>query len=108
MQQNRAMMNNGADKHAAHKLPSEAGLGLKDKLKDMMATEKQLLNHYQHAVNEVVSDDMRNLFLDNRNAVQGAHTGFYYDLFKLGACHADIATPRQISDAIKEFYQAET
>lgn len=96
-----------AGKHAAHS-QQKTGLGPSDTLKDMMATEKQLLSHYQHAINEAVSDDLRNLFLDNRNAIQGAHTGFYYGLFKLGACHSDIATPRQIGDALREFYQGET
>ena len=92
-------------KQVSEELPKvkDATVNLRDRLNDILADEKHILINYQIAINEIINDDLRNLLLENRNKIQGAHTGFFNELFNLGEYQADIATSPQIRDALVVF-----
>lgn len=97
-------------KQVSDELPKvkDATINLRDRLNDMLLDEKQLLNNYQTAINEMINDDLRDLLVGNRNSIQGAQISFYNDMFNLGEYQSDIATPQQISDTLNVFNNYKT
>jgi hypothetical protein len=81
----------------------DATINLRDRLNDMLLDEKQLLNNYQTAINEMINDDLRDLLVGNRNSIQGAQIGLYNDMFNLGEYQSDVATVQQVSDTLEIF-----
>ncbi|MGI6711501.1 MAG: spore coat protein [Bacillota bacterium] len=86
----------------------DANVNLRDRLNDVLSDEKQLLVNYQIAINEAINDDLCNLLIENRNKIQGAHTGFFNEMFNLGEYQADVATNLQIKDAFDVFNNYKT
>ncbi|MGE4283208.1 MAG: spore coat protein [Clostridia bacterium] len=97
-------------KQTSGELPKvkDANVNLRDRLNDSLLDEKQILVNYQIAINEVINDDLRNLLTDTRNKIQGAHTGFFNELFNLGEYQADVATTPQIKDTLDVFNNYKT
>lgn len=97
-------------KQVSDELPKvkDASINLRDRLNDLLLDEKQLLVNYQIAINEMINDDLRDLFVQNRNIIQGAQVGYFNDLFNLGEYQSDIATPPQISDTLDVFNNYKT
>ena len=97
-------------KQVSNELPKvkDASINLRDRLNDMLLDEKQLLNNYQTAINEIINDDLRDLLVGNRTSIQGAQVGFFNDMFNLGEYQMDIATPQQISDTLDVFNNYKT
>lgn len=87
-------------KTVSNELPKvkDVNLNVRDKLNDILFYEKHNLVNYQIATNEIINDDLRELLINNRNKLQGAHTSLFNELFNLGEYQADIATKPQISD----------
>jgi len=92
-------------KTVSNELPKvkDVNINLRDKLNDILMVEKHNLVSYQIAINEIINDDLRNLLIDNRNKIQGMHTGFFNELFNLGEYQADVASTPQIKDTIDVF-----
>lgn len=76
----------------------DANLNIRDKFNDILFYEKHNLVGYQTAANEIINDDLRELVINNRNNIQGAHTSLFSELFNLGEYQSDVATKQQISD----------
>lgn len=92
-------------KTVSNELPKvkDANFNVRDMLNDILIVEKHNLVSYQIAVNEIINDDLRNLLIENRNRIQGMHTGFFNELFNLGEYQADVATTPQIKDTFDVF-----
>jgi len=92
-------------KTVSNELPKvkDASLNVRDKLNDILFYEKHNLVNYQIAINEMISDDLRGLLINNHKNVQGAHTNLFNELFNLGEYQADAATKPQISDIFDVF-----
>ena len=92
-------------KRVSPELPKvkDANVNLRDRLNDILSDEKHLLVNYQIAINEMINDDLRNVLINNRDRIQGMHTGFFNELFNLGEYQADVATNPQIRDAFDVF-----
>lgn len=78
-------------------------INVRDRLNDVLLTEKHNLISYQIGINEVVNDDLRNVVISNRNKIQDMHTRFFNEMFNLGEYQVDIATNIQISDSVQVF-----
>ena len=92
-------------KQVSGELPKvkDPNINLRDRLNDSLLDEKHILVNYQIAINEAINDDLRNLLIDNRSKIQGAHTGFFNEMFNLGKYQADVATSAQINDMLDIF-----
>lgn len=100
--------NNGVQKIGkplSDKLPKvkDANVNLRDRLNDILSDEKHNLVNYQIAINEAINDDLRDLLMDNRNRIQGAHNSIFNELFSLGEYQSDVANNQQIRDALDIF-----
>ncbi|NLD48961.1 MAG: spore coat protein [Clostridiaceae bacterium] len=81
----------------------DANVNLRDRMNDILLDQKNMLVSYQIAINEILNDDLRNLLADNRNKLQGAHTGLINGLFDMGEYQADVADKPQIKDVLDVF-----
>ncbi len=92
-------------KTVSNKLPKvkDANVNFRDRLNDVLFTEKHQLVNYQIATNEIINDDLRSLLISNRNKLQGIHSTMFEELFNLGEYQADMATPAQIKDIYDVF-----
>jgi hypothetical protein len=92
-------------KQVSSELPmvKDANVNVRDRLNDILLTEKHNLLSYQVGINEIINDDLRNIANDNRNSLQDIHTRFFNELFNLGEYQADVATMQQIKDTVDIF-----
>ena len=92
-------------KNVSNELPKikDASMNIRDKLNDMLLTEKHNLVNYQIAINEIINDDLRTLLINNQRKIQGTHTNLFNELFNLGEYQADAATMPQVSDIYDVF-----
>jgi hypothetical protein len=92
-------------KKVSNELPKvkDPSINLRDKLNDVLSSEKHNLVNYQIAINEMINDDLRNVLMDNRNRIQDSHTILFNELFNLGEYQADAATGPQIQDIFDVF-----
>ncbi len=92
-------------KRVTDKLPKEKdiSINLRDKVNDVLLSEKHNLVTYQIGINEAINEDLRNLLIKNRNALQGLHGRCFNELFNLGEYQAEIATGPQIADTASIF-----
>lgn len=81
----------------------DPNINVRDRLNDMLMTEKHNLVSYQIGINEVINDDLRQLVMDNCKKLQELHTRFFNEMFNLGEYQADIATSAQITDTSDVF-----
>lgn len=81
----------------------DANVNFRDRLNDVLATEKHNLITYQIAINEMINDDLRNVLLDGRNRLQEVQVRFFNELFNIGEYQADIATIAHIADTAEVF-----
>ncbi len=97
-------------KTVSNELPKvkDANMNLRDRLNDVLSTEKHSLVNYQIAINEMINDDLRSLLTTNRDRLQGNHTSFFNELFNLGEYQADAATQPQIADTFDVFNNYKT
>jgi hypothetical protein len=92
-------------KTVSNELPKvkDANINTRDRLNDILLTEKHNLTSYQIAINEIINDDLRKVIINNRNSLQDGHTRFFNELFNLGEYQADAAIPAQIKDTFDVF-----
>lgn len=97
-------------KEVSPQLPKvkDANVNLRDRLNDILLTEKHNLTSYQYAINEIINDDLRRVIIANRNSLQEAHTSLFNELFNLGEYQADAAVPAQIKDTSEVFNNYKT
>lgn len=97
-------------KQVSNELPKvkDANINLRDRLNDILFTEKHNLVSYQVAINEIINDDLRKIITDNRNSIQDAHSRIFNEMFNLGEYQADIATNAQIADTYDVFSNYKT
>mgnify|MGYP000888391748 CR=1 FL=1 len=81
----------------------DPNVNLRDRLNDILLTEKQNLSNYQTGINEMINDDLRQVLIDNRNRLQGIQIKFFDEMFNLGEYQADLASPAQIADSTDVF-----
>jgi hypothetical protein len=97
-------------KTVSNELPrvKDANVNLRDRLNDILLTEKHNLVSYQTGINEIINNDLRSLLIENRNKLQSVHTRFFNELFNLGEYQADVATAPQIKDTSDTFNNYKT
>lgn len=76
----------------------DANVNFRDRLNNVLGSQKHSLINYQTAINEALNDDLRGLLMDNRNRIQDAHIWIASQLFDMGEYQADTATTHQIMD----------
>jgi hypothetical protein len=81
----------------------DQSFNMRDRLNDMLATEKYNLVNYQIAINELINPQLRQVVYKNCTRLQGLHDQFFAELFNLGEYQADIALYPEIADAIQVF-----
>lgn len=92
-------------KKVSNELPQvkDATVNLRDRVNDILSTEKHNLVSYQIGINEIINDDLRQLLIDNRNRLQGIHQTCFNELFNIGEYQADMATKEQIANTAEVF-----
>ncbi len=92
-------------KRVSDQLPKvkDANVNVRDRLNDILSTEKHMTISYQTGINEMINDDLRQLAIDNRNTIQNLHTKIFNELFNLGEYQADVAKMEQIADSVEIF-----
>lgn len=86
----------------------DASVNLRDRLNDVLLTEKHNLVSYQIGINEIINDDLRSLLIDNRNKLQTVHDRMFNEMFNLGEYQADAIVPAQIADTAQIFNNYKT
>lgn len=81
----------------------DANVNPRDRLNDVLLTEKHNLVSYQVGLNEVINEDLRTVVTANRNSLQELHTRFFNEMFELGEYQADAANIQQVSDTLETF-----
>lgn len=81
----------------------DQSFNMRDRLNDMLATEKYNLVNYQIAINEVICPQLRQVVDKNCMRVQGLRDQFFAELFNLGEYQANIALYPEIADAMEVF-----
>jgi len=81
----------------------DQSFNMRDRLNDMLATEKYNLVNYQIAINELINPQLCQVVDKNCTRLQGLHDQFFAELFNLGEYQADIALYPEIADAIQVF-----
>jgi len=96
--------------NVSNELPKvkDPNINVRDRLNDVLATEKHNLINYQVGINEIINDDLRNLLFNNRDNLQDLHTRFFNELFNLGEYQADVAVNIQIKDTVDVFTNYKT
>ncbi|MDP4181367.1 MAG: spore coat protein [Bacillota bacterium] len=97
-------------KPVSNELPTvkDANINLRDRLNDILTTEKHNLVNYQIAINELINEDLKQCAIDNRNRHQDFHNRLFIELFNLGEYQADIASAPQIKDTYEVFNNYKT
>lgn len=87
----------------------DPSINVRDKLNDILLSEKHNLTNYQIAINEMINDDLRGILTNNRDNIQNTHTTLFNELFCMGEYQADTATKPQITDIFDVFnnYQSQ-
>lgn len=87
------------------KLPQtkDPTINVRDRINDVLLTEKHNLVSYQIGLNEIIDDDLRNVITSNRNNLQGLQVKFFNELFNMGEYKADVASSSQIADTAETF-----
>lgn len=86
----------------------DQSINVRDKINDVLSTEKHNLVNYQIAVNEMINDDLRGVLVQNRNNLQCVHTTLFNEMFSMGEYQADAATVQQVSDIYDVFSNYKT
>ncbi|HZK34358.1 MAG TPA: spore coat protein [Bacillota bacterium] len=81
----------------------DAGVNVRDRLNDVLLSEKHLLNGYQIGCSEVICEQLLNLVNQNMNSLKNIHRNVLSNMFDLGEYQADLATPIQVEDAWDTF-----
>lgn len=81
----------------------DATINVRDRVNDVLETEKHNLVSYQIGINEIIDDDLRNIVISNRNNIQGLQVKFFNELFNMGEYRADVAAGAQINDTAQVF-----
>ncbi|MCX8131725.1 MAG: spore coat protein [Clostridia bacterium] len=92
-------------KQVTSELPKvkDATVNVRDRVNDILATEKHNLINYQTAINEAISDEFRQILINGRNDTQNLHTRVFGELFNMGEYQADVATTQQLADTVEVF-----
>lgn len=86
----------------------DATMNVRDRVNDMLLTEKHNLVNYQIGIDEVIDDDLRNVVINNRNSLQGIQVKLFNELFNMGEYKADVASSAQIADVAEVFSNYKT
>lgn len=87
-------------KQVSGQLPQvkDPNMNYRDRLNDMLLSEKYSLVGYQQCINEVIDPQLRQLVINNRNKLQDLQITLFTELFNLGEYQANIATPAEVAD----------
>jgi hypothetical protein len=81
----------------------DATINIRDRVNDVLMTEKHNLVGYQVSINETIDDSLRNIMINNRNNLEAIHNKMFNELFNMGEYTADIASSQQIADTVQIF-----
>jgi hypothetical protein len=86
-------------------LPKEKdpSFNLRDRLNDILASEKYIMDGYRIGSNELIDEQLYNLVMSNLDQIKTCHRNMLTQIFDLGEYQADMATPAQITDAYDMF-----
>jgi hypothetical protein len=86
-------------------LPKEKdpSFNLRDRLNDVLAGEKYIMEGYRIGSNELIDDQLYNLAMSNLDQIKQGHRNMLTQMFDLGEYQADMATPSQITDTYDVF-----
>lgn len=91
-------------------LPKEkdSSFNLRDRLNDVLASEKYTMDGYHIGMNELIDEQLYNLATSNLDSIKKCHRDILTKMFDLGEYQADIATPAQITDTYDVFNNYKT
>ena len=81
----------------------DANVNLRDRLNDVLISEKYILSGYGTAVNEIIDQRLLDTVMKNMMGLTNIHKNMVDQLFDLGEYQADVATPIQTADALDMF-----
>lgn len=81
----------------------DPSFNVRDRLNDVLLTEKHNLVSYQIAIDEIINDDLREALQKNRDRTQNLQVLFFNEMFNLGEYQADLAEPLLINDTVDVF-----
>lgn len=86
-------------------LPKEKdqSVNLRDRLNDVLLSEKHMLDGYHTGSNEIIDQQFYDLVKKNIENCRLIQRKMFEQLFDLGEYQADTATPPQIEDALDMF-----
>ena len=86
-------------------LPKEkdANVNLRDRLNDLLASEKYIMDGYRIGSNEIIDQQLFDLIMQNLDNAKKMHRKMLGHLFDLGEYQADTATQAQIADTFDVF-----
>lgn len=92
-------------KKVSSQLPQvkDPNMNMRDRLNDMLLSEKYSLVGYQQCINEVIDPRLRQLVIDNRNRLQDLQVTLFTELFNLGEYQANIASQPEVADVDDTF-----
>lgn len=93
----------GKDRSPVLPKEKDPSFNLRDRLNDVLASEKYILDGYRIGSNELIDDQLFNLAMSNLDGIKQCHRNMLTKLFDLGEYQADMATPSQITDAYDMF-----
>jgi len=89
----------GKDKSPVLPKEKDPSVNVRDRLNDVLMSEKHALTGYSIGSNEVIDQQLKNIITQNIDSLKGIHHSILTMMFDLGEYQADIATPMQIEDA---------
>ena len=93
----------GKDRSPVLPKQKDATVNLRDRLNDVLASEKYILDGYRIGSNELIDEQLYKLVKSNSDQVEQCHRQLLTELFNLGEYQADMAVPAQIADAYDMF-----
>lgn len=81
----------------------DPSFNLRDRLNDILADEKYIINNYNIGQNEIIDEQFYNITTKNLGNAKLIQRNMFEQSFNLGEYQADVATPPQITDAYDIF-----
>ena len=81
----------------------DASFNLRDKLNDVLISEKYMLHGYRVGSNEIIDAELLGVVMNNIQNLKNIQRNCFEQLFDLGEYQADVATPPQIADTVRIF-----
>jgi hypothetical protein len=93
----------GKDKSPVLPKEKDPSVNVRDRLNDVLLSEKHILDGYHSGLNEIIDQQLFDLINKNIDNCRLLQRKMFEQMFDLGEYQADTATPSQIEDALDMF-----